>query len=724
MRDAFGAIELSHPNLIRIDEIGEKRGAIFVSREAGGRATLAELTPARGKLAAEEATAYVLHAARGLKFAHDQGYIHGALTPDSIWIDSHGLVKVADVGLVNSPELAETVEAVRAGKRPAESARDQNEPQLTGPAPSTTEVPARASFIAPEVAAEPARIDGRADIYSLGRTLSFLITGRTPSDASSANDERALSDAAPQALTSIIATMTAKSPPDRFANLAATIDALEKFLGIAGGGSYTPGEDEVHQLEDCARGFAASPSELWRRRSLLSVVGLCLGIALLRALTGGPIAAGLLATLGFAMLFAEFVLLGFTRQTPVFSRVCELVSRARPSEWLTGAAAVAILAALLAVMKLLWVWMALCLLGIGLVVAVHAAFFRRIEAEREAPLHKAQEMIAGLRQRGYDEGAIRRFVCAFGGVSWQDLYEALFGYDSLREARRGSMPGSGTGLTVGFSAARDYVAAWLDGAIQARRDADFVETLQQFEERGLVSQGENLVSARRKSRRSALAMVATASEIRDSIRVGNNTFMVNHSIPSTMRDAALNPEKVLLNHERGLLPQKERGELWARLAAKLAGPKVRFLAGVILVAGCVAWMHQNAMISAEHAEALVEAAKKGDVTAVQSHAQAGIARARAVAAEATEPLNWPLLPHPLRVLVSSFGAGAGGLILIVSAIVGGARISLFALPAAAIPVLLPSLWHPALGGLDLNPSLVPSIVGAAILATGILIDRR
>jgi hypothetical protein len=145
---------------------------------------------------------------------------------------------------------------------------------------------------------------------------------------------------------------------------------------------------------------------------------------------------------------------------------------------------------------------------------------------------------------------------------------------------------------------------------------------------------------------------------------------------------------------------------------------------VILVAGCVAWMHQNAMISAEHAEALVEAAKKGDETAVQSHAQAGIARARAVAAEATEPLNWPLLPHPLRVLVSSFGAGAGGLILIVSAIVGGARISLFALPAAAIPVLLPSLWHPALGGLDLNPSLVPSIVGAAILATGILIDRR
>jgi hypothetical protein len=149
---------------------------------------------------------------------------------------------------------------------------------------------------------------------------------------------------------------------------------------------------------------------------------------------------------------------------------------------------------------------------------------------------------------------------------------------------------------------------------------------------------------------------------------------------------------------------------------------VRFLAGAALLAGCIAWMHQNAMISAEHAAALVEAAKAGDVEAIQSHAEAGVAHARQRAALPTRPLELPDVPPALLVLVSSFGAGVGGLILIVSSLLGGIRIPLFAIPAAAIPVLLPTLWHPMLGGLD--PSLVPSIAGIALLAVGIFFSRR
>lgn len=78
----------------------------------------------------------------------------------------------------------------------------------------------------------------------------------------------------------------------------------------------------------------------------------------------------------------------------------------------------------------------------------------------------------------------------------------------------------------------------------------------------------------------------------------------------------------------------------------------------------------------------------------------------------------------MLALVSSFGAGAGGLILIASAFSSGARIALFAIPAAVIPVLLPRLWHPVLGGLNLEPSLVPTILGAIILAVGIFFGRK
>ena len=245
-----------------------------------------------------------------------------------------------------------------------------------------------------------------------------------------------------------------------------------------------------------------------------------------------------------------------------------------------------------------------------------------------------------------------------------------------------------------------------------------------IEERSLQSLGENLVTARRKAKRSALAMVAAAAEIKGSIRPQDGAIVVNRSIAWSMREAAVKPEKVLLDHERGLLPvpDRERSSLVAGVVLTLLGPKVRFLAGAALLAGCIAWMHQNSMISADHATALVEAAKSGDVEGIQSHAEASVAHARDVAAQPTRSLDLPGVPPGLLAIVSSFGAGVGGLILIVSSLFQGTRITFFAIPAAAIPVLMPRLWHPALGGLD--PSLVPSIVGAAILAAGVLFRRK
>jgi eukaryotic-like serine/threonine-protein kinase len=154
------------------------------------------------------------------------------------------------------------------------------------------------------------------------------------------------------------------------------------------------------------------------------------------------------------------------------------------------------------------------------------------------------------------------------------------------------------------------------------------------------------------------------------------------------------------------------------MAHIVLGPKIRFLAGAALLAGCVAWMHQNAMISREHATALVEAAKVGNLTAVESHAQAGIAHAREQAGRKTEFLELPVVPPALLALVSSFGAGAGGLILIVSSFLSGHRIVYFAIPAAAIPILGARLGLPGVFGLE--ESLIPSIAGAAVLAAGIL----
>jgi hypothetical protein len=63
----------------------------------------------------------------------------------------------------------------------------------------------------------------------------------------------------------------------------------------------------------------------------------------------------------------------------------------------------------------------------------------------------------------------------------------------------------------------------------------------------------------------------------------------------------------------------------------------------------------------------------------------------------------------------------GGLILIVSSFIPGVRIAFFAVPAAAIPILGPKLGLPSVFGLD--PSFIPSILGAAIMAAGLVLGR-
>ena len=96
-----------------------------------------------------------------------------------------------------------------------------------------------------------------------------------------------------------------------------------------------------------------------------------------------------------------------------------------------------------------------------------------------------------------------------------------------------------------------------------------------------------------------------------------------------MREAAIKPEQVLVEHEPGLItdPVRQRTGVLTNLVVMAVGSKIRFLTGAALLAGSIAWMHQNALISAEHASAIVEAAKAGDIDAIQSHA-AGRRRTR------------------------------------------------------------------------------------------------
>ena len=164
--------------------------------------------------------------------------------------------------------------------------------------------------MAPEQARDPARVDARADIYSLGCTLYFLLTGRPPFEGRSALEilskqeeepvtpPEQLVKGMPGSLSAIILKMLARRPEERFGNLGEVIEALEGFLGVAGTGSFAPREDQANLLEACVNTFNSAPSARTRSWLLPAILTACCALAILCLLTGRLVGAGVFASSG------------------------------------------------------------------------------------------------------------------------------------------------------------------------------------------------------------------------------------------------------------------------------------------------------------------------------------------------------------------------------------------------------------------------------------------
>ena len=173
----------------------------------------------KGPLPVTEASDYIRQAALGLQHAHEKGLTHRDIKPANLLVDKAGVVKISDLGLVliEDPETAES-----AGRLTKEG--------LTVGTPD---------YVAPEQVRNPRAADVRADIYSLGCTFYYLLTGEVPFPGGTPT-EKMLRHARevvpapsrpdlPDDVRGILARMTARRPEHRYQTPAEVAAALEPF---------------------------------------------------------------------------------------------------------------------------------------------------------------------------------------------------------------------------------------------------------------------------------------------------------------------------------------------------------------------------------------------------------------------------------------------------------------------------------------------------------------
>lgn len=733
-REAYAAAQLSHHNVVQIYDLGNSAGSHFFSMEFVRGESLDGVVKSQGNLDAEVAIGYILQAARGLQFAHQHGMVHRDVKPANLLLSDRGIVKVADLGLVKTPQAAEQEVALEAeqaaataeaaGKKvPASSAKTVAQSQLTK---SLTGVDVTMvnvamgtpAYMAPEQAVNAAGVDHRADIYSLGCTLYVLLTGRPPFDGMTANEvitkhksepivrPDAIIKRIPKALSDIVVRMVAKQPDDRYPSLAEVIRDLEAFLGIQSSGPFSPREEQVTTLENSVRLFQEAKLARVRSLAVFCYLAICTALGLGLMFWSLGIGLGLLA-LPLATAACYFVLSGFQQRTYLFDKFRAWLATTRVSDWATWGAGGLVALVVLLLLGWLFTWISL---GVVAVIAAASLYFgidRPLAREREAALQPTHDLLKSLRLKGVDEEALRQFVARYAGDGWEELFEALFGYEAKLAARERFGRTEQGKRRSKFRAWRDPMVHWIDRRVALVREEKDRKHLQLVEEKGLEAQGVDLLQARRQAQRMAEALVDEAAEVRAAASQPAAATAVDPAVEATKKRARI---KAMLHAARQGSYEGKRSKLASTALSPLAfalGGKVRFMLGACVLLGFALWAQQNGLFSS--VEQMASDIANKTPADVQASLQENM---KLPDTSGTTPLAIPLVGP----FVSSYNAAVAGLVLIVLGMFSGWRMSLFALPAAAVmlvgPMLLPDLALP--GG----PATLALVIGVPIAVLG------
>ncbi len=218
-REIRAQAQLDHPNLVRVSYADYEGDTYFFVTEYVPGTDLRKLVRRNGPLPASIAATIISQAAEGLHYAHRRGLVHRDVKPGNLLVTPDGRTKITDLGLAWF--LVEELDGHGIG----------NAKTLVG----------TADYLAPETIREPDKIRPVSDVYSLGCTLYYAVTGKVPFPGGTTNEKmhRHMEEIPlnplhfnpdlPDGFCDVIAAMMDKDPDKRTPTAAAVVELLRPW---------------------------------------------------------------------------------------------------------------------------------------------------------------------------------------------------------------------------------------------------------------------------------------------------------------------------------------------------------------------------------------------------------------------------------------------------------------------------------------------------------------
>jgi len=218
-REMKAAAKLIHPNIVTAFDAGEQDGVLYLVMEFIDGPSLNQIVKNHGVFTVEKAIEATLAGAKGLAYSHSCGMVHRDIKPSNLIQDADGTVKILDMG------------TARLGGSGASEGDLTQQGTIMG----------TVNYMAPEQARDAAAADLRSDVYSLGCTLFYLLTGRSLYTGDVIEiliahaqkpipQLREFRDDVPHWLEELYVRMVAKKPAERYQSMEEIVRDIEIAL--------------------------------------------------------------------------------------------------------------------------------------------------------------------------------------------------------------------------------------------------------------------------------------------------------------------------------------------------------------------------------------------------------------------------------------------------------------------------------------------------------------